>query len=322
MSEPTFPTADDGRPPTTWVSVAEAAEKSGVGTSTVRQWYRSGRIPTQRAEGERGAFLVPLDAVLALAEQADDEGDDLGAALIDLNASYWSDQTEIAREEATAARNELAATRTELAAAAGEVEAARDQLSFLRSQLAELSEDNRQLRLQLDEATKERDRLRDERAGHLGEAARLRLDLEATTDELGDARSRLTTLEGELSRLRTITSATASITDNSWLELPTNTYRSPVRPQGMTGDALASLVADTQPDDDRGFLPTSFDDDLTAPVFEPGPGAGDAVDAAGEVDDEVDDDAPAPRRVEQRDFGHHADDLLPEQEKKGRRSRR
>ena len=106
-----------------WVTVSEAAELSGISGSAIRQWYRSGRIPTQRADGDRGAFLVPLADVIRLGEDADAAGDDLGDPVLDLNASYWSLETAAAREEAAAARNE--------------VEEVRRQLVFLRDQLAE-----------------------------------------------------------------------------------------------------------------------------------------------------------------------------------------
>src|SRR3954447_17879222 len=57
-------------PSSSWVTVADAADRAGVDSSTVRQWYRAGKLPTRRAEGDRGAFLVPLAAVLELAPAA------------------------------------------------------------------------------------------------------------------------------------------------------------------------------------------------------------------------------------------------------------
>ena len=311
----------DGAPATAWVSVAEAAEKSGVGTSTVRQWYRSGRVPTQRAEGERGAFLVPLHAVLALAQQADEEGDAVGAELIDLNASYWSAQTEAAREEATAARNELSQARVELAeleselvTAQDQLIAAQDQLGFLRSQLAEASEDTRAFREQVATANDERDR-------HRVEATRLQAELTHVQDELDEAQRRLAAQDDELRRLRSISSATASITDNSWLDLGTNAYQSPVRPQGMaaatpapSGDAFAGLLADTQADElDRSDLASDADgaDRERLPTLDEERAA--AAEAAA---------LEAPTPVVRHDFGRHDDDLLPEPEKKGRRGRK
>lgn len=326
------------RPETIWVTVAEAATKSGVETSAVRQWYRSGRLPTQRSQGDRGSFLVPLDAVVALA-QGDEEGDAIVADLLDLNASYWSAQTEAAREETTAARNELAEVRkqleetsNELQQASREVGADRAQLDFLRSQLAETSEDARELRERLKSAEHERDQLRDASASMRAELADARAELDRTNDELGDSRSRLAALEAELDKLRAISSATGSITDNSWLALPTNTYRSPVRPQGMTaapsGSALAGLLADTTPDPDAAAgvaLPTPVLDDDRPPA---GVIGGEPVEETHALErplegtDDVPAPAPTPARRVKPVFGVHDDDLLPQPEKKGRRGRR
>src|SRR3954452_7730495 len=61
-------------PSPSWVTVAEADERAGVESHTVLQWYRSGKLPTRRAEGERGAFLVPLAGVLDLAPGASANG--------------------------------------------------------------------------------------------------------------------------------------------------------------------------------------------------------------------------------------------------------
>jgi hypothetical protein len=326
-------------PETIWVSVAEAAAKSGVATGTVRQWYRSGRLPTQRSQGVRGSFLVPLDAVVALG-RGDEEGDAIVADLIDLNASYWSAQTEAAREEATAARDELAEAHDLLDQASGELRqvtdelaAAREQLEFLRSQLAETSEDDRRLREQVTSTDEQRRQLRDENASLRNELTDVRGELDRTNDELGDTRSRVAALETELDKLRAISTATGSITDNSWLSLPTNTYRSPVRPQGMAaaggGGALAGLIADTTPDQD-----TIADDDFAMPSLDDEHPAAPPV-ADGQARDEIPaserphetpeaaiEPVPAPSRRVKPVFGIHDDDLLPHPEKKGRRGRR
>ena len=107
---------NDSEKKTAWVTVAEAAEKAHVDSRTIRQWYRSGSIPTRRAEAQGGAFLVPLDLVLSLADppKVADQG-----------------------PEGT--------LRAELAAA-------NEQMEFLRSQLAEASEESRSLRQQLQAA--------------------------------------------------------------------------------------------------------------------------------------------------------------------------
>lgn len=357
MTDSTPPTTGDELPATAWVTVAEAAEKSGVGTSTVRQWYRSGRLPTQRAQGDRGAFLVPLDLVLALADGADAEGEALAAEVIDLNASYWSAQTEAAREEATAARNELAEARTEL-------QAALDQVDFLRGQLAEATDEARRLRDEREPADAatvasddaETDRLRDELRDVQSELADLRMELarahgdlagvrgdleqqaeelRRTSEELAEANAeidrtardlqraegelevtkrQLARSQTELAKLEEISSAVGSITDNSWLDLPTNTYRSPVRPQGMAaaGDALSGLLAATQPDPVRDEAP-AVDPWAAEPELEPIELAHDPT----APDESV---TPPPRPHHQ--LGQHDDDLLPQPEKKGRRGRR
>ena len=106
-----------------WVTVSEASERSGLARATIRQLYRSGRVPTQRADGDRGAFLVPLTAVLRLGEDADASGDALGEPILDINATYWSIETQAAREETAAVRLVL--------------DEVRERLDFLRDQLAE-----------------------------------------------------------------------------------------------------------------------------------------------------------------------------------------
>ena len=300
--------ASDG-PVTAWVSVAEAAERSGVRTSTVRQWYRSGRIPTQRAERERGAFLVPLHAVIALAQQAPEDGEELGEAALDPDAGYFVAQTEAAREEATAAQDQLAQARAELVDAQRELTAAHDQLAFLRSQLSEASEDRRTFQNEVASVTAERDRLRRDNE-HLRRQA----------DELASERERVARLEQELAKMRMITSATASITDNSWLDLPTNTYQSPVRPQGRSArDALSDLLASTQRDPAHGRDGDADAGELT-PLRPPEELAEPPVPASGAMaDEEAQEPAPGPRFS---GFGHSDDDLLPQPEKKGRRGRK
>lgn len=319
----TPPPSPGDLPATAWVSVAEAAEKAGVGTSTVRQWYRTGRLPTQRADYDRGAFLVPLDAVVALADRADADGDALGAEVIDLNASYWSDQTEAAREEAAAAKTELAAALDELQDAQDRLEAADGQLELLRSQLAEASEDARQLHGET-EGEQELVVLRTEVDDLRSELGTLRSDLERssaalarTSAELTESRRQLTGAEHELQKLREISSATGSITDNSWLELQTNAYRSPIRPQGMAaaaGGALSGLLAATTAD-----VAAPSDADTPYPL------RNDREQEQGERwrDEDASSEVPTPSTpAPDHALGHHEDDLLPEPGKKGRRGRR
>lgn len=92
--------------PEGWVSVADAAEAAGVSTSTIRYWYRHGSIPTQRAEGDGGRYLVPLEAVLARANRLG-ETDEASDDDIDMDAVYWSAECEKARHEAEGLRAEL-----------------------------------------------------------------------------------------------------------------------------------------------------------------------------------------------------------------------
>lgn len=155
----------DGSSAASWVTVSDAAETARVDTRTVRHWYRTGRLPTHRAEGTSGAFLVPLDEVLVLAGQLADEQDEESAHRSGLDASYWAMQAEAARQEAVKAREESAETKAS-------IQETVEQMAFLRTQLAELSEENRNLREQLENSTaavamanSDADRLRDEAAG-------------------------------------------------------------------------------------------------------------------------------------------------------------
>src|SRR5688572_14940706 len=102
-----------------WVTVAEAAEQAQVDSGTVRQWYRSGRIPTRRAEGQRGAFLVPLDLVVELARPP-----------------------EPAAPAASAAPSIEDVLRTLATESTPATEALQQELDGLRTQLLELTEEN------------------------------------------------------------------------------------------------------------------------------------------------------------------------------------
>lgn len=51
---------DDG-----WVTLQEASEASGVARSTLRSWYRTGRLPSRMVPSPHGPQrLVPLEAVI------------------------------------------------------------------------------------------------------------------------------------------------------------------------------------------------------------------------------------------------------------------
>jgi transposase len=48
-----------------WVTLEEAADATGVSRSTLRSWYRSGRIPAQMVAGVHGPQrIVPLAVVI------------------------------------------------------------------------------------------------------------------------------------------------------------------------------------------------------------------------------------------------------------------
>ena len=300
--------SDSDSTATTWVTVAEAAEKAHIDSGTVRQWYRSGRIPTRRAEGERGAFLVPLQLVLDLVSppEAAAAAPSIEEAIRGLNADHWSG-------EATSAREELESVRAELAEA-------REQVERLREQLAQGAREHRSLKEQL-EAAEDR-------------AADLRAELADAVDDRKGVEARLATVEAELIQLRR-TAARGSITDHSWLDLQTPAYQSPVRRQAMAADPapvspappaggptapftearsseLADLLAATRPD--------GADDD-PPDTGDRGPEAGRArfLDDGDDRSDEYTnsraiwtDEAPHPP------LGESPDDLLPEPDRKGR----
>src|SRR5687768_11015483 len=51
-----------------WLTLPEAAREAGVSRSALRQWYRSGQIPSRLVEGPNGPQrLVPRTAVLTRA---------------------------------------------------------------------------------------------------------------------------------------------------------------------------------------------------------------------------------------------------------------
>ncbi|HEX2850905.1 MAG TPA: MerR family transcriptional regulator [Acidimicrobiales bacterium] len=342
-----------------WVTVGTAAEKSGVSTGTIRQWYRSGRLPTQRSEGERGVFLVPIEDVLRLARLVEETGDMGDDAILDLDADYWSAATEAARADAAEARHFAAAAREDADAASARADAAeheRDELAerveaveqerdAARAEaesssgaLAEAEARQRRLTARLDDMAR---RLATAEESALGAAARaneaeglleqaaphtefLRQQLEEANAELRTLRSRIVQLEEDLRVARSF----ASVTDHSWLDAGVPGYKGPVREQGGR---------DTPPEE---TLLASDDRSTRRPQF-PGPLTGAAADAGAEAgDDDVpepfavdefeNDRAPEPRpappvnpgarrRRPEFDFGSAADDLLPEEPPKHRR---
>ena len=52
-----------------WVTLEHAAARPGVSRAALRNWYRTGQIPSRLVEGPHGPQrLVPLDVVAARAE--------------------------------------------------------------------------------------------------------------------------------------------------------------------------------------------------------------------------------------------------------------
>jgi hypothetical protein len=291
-----------------WVTVAEAAEQANVDSGTVRQWYRAGRIPTRRADGGSRAFLVPLDLVLGLARPMD-AGEapapatlSIEEALRGLAGNGWS-------AEAESLKVELAAVN--------------EQVEVLRAQLTEAGAENRSLREQLAAADDQR--------------ADLRAQLADVVDDRKGISARLATVEAELTQLRR-TAARSSITDNSWLELQTPAYESPVRRQAMStppppaggptapygtpapsasGGELADLLAATRPDgaDDA--------EDRRRPTWT----AEQPDDRDRATDPVADDRAVAPRAIWTDEaphppLGESPDDLLPGHERRSRFGKR
>lgn len=121
-----------------WLTVTEAAELVGIDSSTIRGWYRSGRIPSQRTEGDHGAYLVPLSAILRLGVVDAPAADDI----IDLDADLDDDDV-----------GERSALRRAL-------DDARRQVDFLRQQLAESAAGERAATARAEAAEAEVARLR------------------------------------------------------------------------------------------------------------------------------------------------------------------
>ena len=271
---------------TAWVTVAEAADKAQVDSGTIRQWYRAGRVPTRRAEGERGAFLVPLELVLSLVNPAAEVEAPLATTpsidetLRELANGYSSAETDALKQEL--------------------VEAG-EQLEFLRSQLAEATAENRTMKQQLQQADDQR--------------ADLRAQLADAVDERKGVEARLLTVEAEVTQLRR-SAARGSITDSSWLDQQTPAYESPVRRQALTSPSGGPSA----PFSDEG---TSELSDLLAATRADGAAGDDATTSTTWTGNDAD-DRPATTRAVWTDetphppLGESPDDLLPEPDKKGR----
>ena len=113
-----------------WVSVAEAAAAAGVSRSTLRAWYRDGRLASRLVPGRNGPMReVPLEAVLERARL----GERLAAAARP-EAAGAPDQEglAVAALEAALVRAEQRADRAEAALRTALQRAARAEAALLR----------------------------------------------------------------------------------------------------------------------------------------------------------------------------------------------
>lgn len=107
-----------------WVTLSEAAAAAGVSRSTLRAWYRDGRLASRLVPGPNGPMReVPLEPVLERARL----GDRLAAAARPVTAPPPDDDRDAAVDalEAALLRAEARADRAELALRAALQRAAR-----------------------------------------------------------------------------------------------------------------------------------------------------------------------------------------------------
>ncbi|HVM10212.1 MAG TPA: hypothetical protein VM345_17240 [Acidimicrobiales bacterium] len=277
-----------------WVTVRQAAARAGVSTSTVRQWYRSGNLATQRREGDRGAFLVPLVDVVRLAAQADEAGDVAADSVIDINAAYWAGETEAARAAEAEARAEADEARAEARRLTADLDDARAQIESAREQLRSARGDTAAAERAAADAAAEAAR----------EVTLLREQLAEANDEVRTLRERVSQLESALAVARRAATF-GSVTSTEWVEEVEHGYRGPLRPQG------AELLEDVA--DEAYALPQYEVPSYEVPQHDEEAHADDA--------DLLDEQVAEPVHIV---FGEAADDLLPEPEskQKGRRTRR
>lgn len=118
----------DGR----WVNLSEAAAAAGVSRSTLRAWYRDGRLPSRLVPGPNGPMReVPLEPVLERARL----GERLAAAAARPATAPASDDDRdaaVAALEAALLRAEARADRAELALRAALQRAARAEAALSR----------------------------------------------------------------------------------------------------------------------------------------------------------------------------------------------
>ncbi len=117
--------------PSRWVSVAEAAAAAGVSRSTLRAWYRDGRLASRLVPGRNGPMReVPLEPVLERAQL----GERLAAAARPGPAEEpGGDRSAVAALEAALLRAEQRAERAEAALRTALQRAARAEAALLRA---------------------------------------------------------------------------------------------------------------------------------------------------------------------------------------------
>jgi hypothetical protein len=91
--------------PPRWATLAEAAAAAGVSKSTLRSWYRAGKLDSRMVPGPNGPQReVPLSTVLSLARV----GERLGKDAMDPAAAVAALEHALLRAEARADRAEAA----------------------------------------------------------------------------------------------------------------------------------------------------------------------------------------------------------------------
>jgi hypothetical protein len=134
---------DDGKDEASWLTLTEAAQRSGFPRETVRSRARRGLIPSRK--GNRGELLVQLTAVMttsdhgtnavpATVETTPDHGQTMVIADLTAEVAELRERLAAVMAEVTAARTVAAA---EVAAKAEIIDELRRQLEHERQQLAE-----------------------------------------------------------------------------------------------------------------------------------------------------------------------------------------
>lgn len=129
-------------PPPRWVSLSEAAAAAGVSRSTLRAWYRDGRLASRLVPGPNGPMReVPLEPVLERARL----GERLAAAArpAPVDESTDPDPAAVAALEAALVRAEARADRAEAALRTALQRAARAEAELLHERRDSVTERRR-----------------------------------------------------------------------------------------------------------------------------------------------------------------------------------